>query len=49
MTKIVLCGKPKGCCPTVENVSGKVVITTDDGNHVKLTREQWKLLKEADL
>lgn len=49
MTKITLCGRPKGCCPTVETVGDNVVITTDNKESVTLTREQWELLKKAEL
>ncbi|MFA5967286.1 MAG: hypothetical protein WC805_02105 [Patescibacteria group bacterium] len=42
-----LCGV-KGCCPTVEvnKREGNVKITDDDGNQVKLTKEQ--LLEAAE-
>jgi hypothetical protein len=51
MTKIVLCGNPKGgCCPVVDisDNENKVTITDDYGGQVRMTKEQYKLLKTKD-
>jgi hypothetical protein len=47
MEAIVLCGKPGRCCPTVAKKGKKFKITTDNGNFVELTKNQFVLLKEA--
>lgn len=50
MTKIVLCGNPKGgCCPVVNisNNKDEVTITDDYQGKVKMTKEQFKLLLKA--
>lgn len=50
MTKIVLCGNPKGgCCPVVDisETEDKVTITDDYQGKVKMTKEQFKLLQKA--
>jgi len=48
MTTIVLCGKPKRCCPVV-NISetkDEVTITDDYGGKVIMTKEQYEILKK---
>ena len=45
--EIVLCGKPGRCCPKVAKKGKKFKITTDNGNFVELTKNQFVLLKEA--
>lgn len=42
--RYTLCEDPPGCCPTVDLVDDHVVITDDDGGHVKLTRAQFRKL-----
>lgn len=51
MTKIVLCGRPGRCCPTVEYIESedKVIITDDDGDVVTMTYEQYQILKKTEL
>jgi len=51
MTKVILCGKKQGCCPTVEYIvdEDKVIITDDDGDVVTLTYEQYQKLKKTEL
>lgn len=44
---IMLCGR-KTCCPVIERVDEETVkITDDDGNSVKMTIEQAKLIGVA--
>jgi len=49
MTKIILCGKPGRCCPTVEYKLGRVIIKDDDGDVVTMTYKQFKMLQKAEL
>lgn len=49
MMKIVLCGKPGRCCPTVERKGDDVIIRDDDGFSVKMTYEQFQILKKTEV
>lgn len=40
-----LCGKGKGCCPTIAVNSEEVTIEDDFGGKVKLTKEEFEILK----
>ena len=42
--KVTLCGR-KACCPTVERISGGVIIE-DKGVSIEFTTEQWAMLIE---
>ena len=44
MKKVVLCGGGSSCCPAVEFHEKEVLIGEDD-NTVKLTKEEWQILK----
>ena len=44
--KIMLCGRPKGCCPSVEKKEDGRVIIKDEHTYIKFTAEQWAILKE---
>ena len=45
MKKVVLCGGGSSCCPAVEFHEKEVLIGEDD-NIVKLTKEEWQILKD---
>ena len=47
MKKYMLCGRPGSCCPSVEYElkTDYVYITDDGGDIVKMTKEQFKILK----
>jgi len=60
MTKTVLCGKPSGCCPTVEieecdcscklcKANRMVTIVDDCKRHITMTYAQYLVLKETEL
>lgn len=53
--KMMLCGRPGKCCPTVDtndsqtfegNVTTTVSIRDDYGGKVAFTKEQWEILKD---
>jgi len=44
MSKVVLCGRPQGCCPTLEADEYGWEIKDDFGGIVKLTKEEMELL-----
>jgi len=46
MKKVVLCGKPQGCCPEVWKDEENVYIVDDHDGAVQITREQFDILKE---
>ena len=47
MQKIVLCGRPRGCCPEVWVDKANVYIVDDnEGGAVQITREQFDILKQ---
>jgi hypothetical protein len=47
--KIMLCGRPGGCCPSVELHKEIIVeIRDDDHNIVVMTLEQFKLLQKIN-
>lgn len=47
-SRVTLCGRPKGCCPTLERLSdGRYVLTDDNGKSVILTKEQAALIKNG--
>jgi len=48
MSKIILCGKPHGCCPTVEDIEYGKLIKDDFGGEVKLTKEQFEIMKKVE-
>ena len=45
---MVLCGRPKGCCPElyIEEEKDEVRIEDDYGNIVIMNKEQFSVLKE---
>ena len=45
MKKVVLCGGGSSCCPAVE-IHEKEVLIGEDDNMVKLTKEEWQILKD---
>jgi len=45
MRTIVLCGKPRGCCPEISIDENNILITDDYGGEVKFTTEEFELLK----
>jgi len=47
METIQLCRQPGRCCPSVAKKGKKYKITTDNGNFVELTKQQFVLLKDA--
>lgn len=46
MSKIIVCGRTGGCCPTVDMKEKEVVITDDYEGKVIFTKDQWKDLKQ---
>ena len=46
MKKIVLCGKPHGCCPEVHIDADEVRIQDDYMNEIIMTKEQFDILKD---
>ena len=46
MKRVVLCGKPGGCCPEVRLYGDEVVIEDDYANEIRMSREQFDVLKE---
>jgi len=46
MKKVVLCGKPGGCCPEVWVDEANVYIVDDDDGAVQITKQQFDIMKE---
>ena len=46
---VVLCGRPRGCCPEVHIEEEGVKITDDYGGEVNLTGVEFELLKSQIL
>ena len=44
--KIMLCSRPKGCCPSIETIGSEITITDDHNGSVRFTLEEWEILKE---
>lgn len=50
MERIVLCGKPHGCCCVVERINNDTYTITDDfGGMVKIKAEEMQVLKDSNL
>ena len=49
--KIMLCGRPGSCCPTVDydKIKDEVIIEDDYCNTVTMTKEQFEILQKAEL
>ena len=47
MHEIVLCGRKRGCCPTLKIEGENYIINDDYGGEVILTKENIKYLLEA--
>ena len=47
--KVMLCGKPGRCCPSIEKINDSIVIFDDYEGIAKFTLEEWELLKEKIL
>jgi hypothetical protein len=46
MSKEMLCGKPGGCCPSIEEDESGYIIRDDFDGEVRLTKAELKLLLE---
>lgn len=47
-TTVRLCRKGSSCCPTVESTEEGYEIKDDFGGNVKLTKDQFTMLKEVE-
>ena len=46
MKHIMLCGKPRGCCPEIWIDYDTVTIQDDDDHRVSMTIPQFRILKK---
>ena len=47
MYKYTLCGRGGSCCPVINEEENAFTISDDYGGKIKLTKEEFLMLKEA--